>query len=486
MLSLTVRTLGVGLASGFTGHTMTSKAKAVHTEGSPMQKLEVSDNKRFLVKEDGTPFVWIGDTLWVWQKLTLSEIEEYLLKRKEQGLNIVQVRLAGRPNDRTFNSEGEAPFLAKNRHGQYVLTKPNPKYWSYMDKMIEKFAEHEIYLAPVLMWGHHWLLEKREEDELYRYAKWVGHRYRDAKHIIWMTLGEGNHGGVCKPKVMAAINGLRDGDTGNKLITIHAAARMGTSTDFHHELDFNTWQTSQWCAPTDLTFGAKEGNWWTEEGQGDLSVWEVIARDYNRQPTKPVIDAEAWYEGPSREPPENVEELKPKPREFGQGYPSQSYHVRRRAYFTVFAGAFGHTYGAHGLWIVNREEQPTWREAMEYPGTDQMQYLGRLLKSKPALTRIPDQSMIVGGQSNSYNSHIQATRDANGSYAFVYVADGHEFSLDLTGMSGSKVIARWYSPRDGKNTDIGTIERTRYVSFHPPGTPHFTNDWVLVLEADGE
>jgi len=41
----------------------------------------------------------------------------------------------------------------------------------------------------------------------------------------------------------------------------------------------------------------------------------------------------------------------------------------------------------------------------------------------------------------------------------VYVADGHEFSLDLTGMSGSKVIARWYSPRDGKNIDIGTIEK---------------------------
>ena len=138
MLSLTAKTLGSSLTLGFTGHMMTPKAGAVHTEGSPMQKLKVSDNKRFLVKEDRTPFVWIGDTLWVWQKLTLYEIEEYLLKRKEQGFNIVQVRLAGRPNDRTFNSEGEPPFLAKNRHGQYVLTKPNPKYWSYIDKMIEK------------------------------------------------------------------------------------------------------------------------------------------------------------------------------------------------------------------------------------------------------------------------------------------------------------------------------------------------------------
>jgi hypothetical protein len=27
-------------------------------------QLRVSDNKRYLVKEDGTPFFWLGDTAW--------------------------------------------------------------------------------------------------------------------------------------------------------------------------------------------------------------------------------------------------------------------------------------------------------------------------------------------------------------------------------------------------------------------------------------
>ncbi len=27
-------------------------------------KLRVSENKRFLVHEDGTPFFWLGDTAW--------------------------------------------------------------------------------------------------------------------------------------------------------------------------------------------------------------------------------------------------------------------------------------------------------------------------------------------------------------------------------------------------------------------------------------
>ena len=298
-----------------------------------------------------------------------------------------------------------------------------------------------------------------------------------------MTLGEGNHGGPHKPKVMAAVNGLRDGDTGNKLLTIHASARMGTSADYHQELDFDTWQTSQWCAPTDLKPGATEWSWWKEEGRGSLSAWDVIAQDAERRPAKPVLDAEAWYEGPAKERPEHVKELQPKPRPFGQRHPSQAYHARRRAYFTVLAGAFGYTYGADGLWTINKDREPHWREAMEYPGGNQMRYLGQLLASRPALTRLSDQSLIVAGQSDSYDSHIQATRDEEGRYAFVYVADGHAFSLDLTRMAGNETMARWYDPRDGTTTEIGTVQRASQVSFDPPGTPHYTNDWVLILDA---
>ena len=449
-----------------------------------MLRLEVSGNRQFLVKGDGTPFIWIGDTLWLWQKLLHSEAEEYVLRRKEQGFTIVQVRLAGRPGDGELSPDGEAPFLAKNARGQWELTQPNPRYWAHVDRLVETFAEHGMYLAPVLMWGHSWLLETRAIDELYQYAQWVGQRYRDADHIVWMTFGEGNHGGKCKPKVMAGVNGLRDGDAGNKLLSIHAAARMGTSADFHNEVDFNTWQTSQWCAPTDLVFGAAEGSWWKGEGRGDLSAWEVIARDFERRPTKPVLDAEAWYEGPEKDPPEHVEELRPKPRKFGQGCSSQACHARRRAYFTVFAGAFGHTYGADGLWTVDKDEEPHWRAAMEYPGGNQMRYLGQLLASRPVLSRIPDQSMIVAGQSDSYDSHIQATRDTDGSYALVYVADGHGFAVDLTKMAGDEIIARWYSPRDGGTIDTGKVEKSDRASFEPPGTPHFANDWVLILEAE--
>jgi hypothetical protein len=91
--------------------------------------------------------------------------------------------------------------------------------------------------------------------------------------------------------------------------------------------------------------------------------------------------------------------------------------------------------------------------------------------------------MVVAGQSDSYDSHIQAMRDVDASDALVYVADGHPFSLDLTCLAGDAVVSRWYDPRNGTTIGIGTVQKGVRVSFDPPGTPHYTNDWVLVLEA---
>jgi hypothetical protein len=52
-----------------------------------------------------------------------------------------------------------------------------------------------------------------------------------------------------------------------------------------------------------------------------------------KKPAKPVLDAEANYE---------------------KVHGWDAFGVRRRAYWSVFAGAFGHTYGAHGVWASFR------------------------------------------------------------------------------------------------------------------------------------
>jgi hypothetical protein len=50
-------------------------------------------------------------------------------------------------------------------------------------------------------------------------------------------------------------------------------------------------------------------------------------------------------------------------------------------------------------------------------------------------------------------------------------------------ISGAKVKASWYSPKDGSKRAIGTYANKGVVNFNPPGQPAEGNDWVLVLES---
>jgi hypothetical protein len=162
--------------------------------------------------------------------------------------------------------------------------------------------------------------------------------------------------------------------------------------------------------------------------------------------------------------------------------------VRKYAYWALFAGAFGHTYGCLEIWQmydprryapVNGARVP-WREALDYPGAAQMQYVRRLIESHPFLTRIPDQSLIASEEGEGPN-RVQATRDSDGSYAFVYTSSGKSVTLRLDKLSGSSLNAYWYDPRLGTTTGIGQFPN-RGTRVFTPSSSGPGNDWILVLD----
>jgi hypothetical protein len=78
------------------------------------------------------------------------------------------------------------------------------------------------------------------------------------------------------------------------------------------------------------------------------------------------------------------------------------YDVRKQGYRSVFAGACGYTYGHHTIWqFYKPPRQPinypayTWDEAIYRPGAAQLTYLSRLMVSRPYLTRVPDQGLLL-------------------------------------------------------------------------------------------
>src|SRR5207245_7793518 len=61
------------------------------TRGTRMSRLKVSENRRFLVKEVGSPFFYLGDTAWeLFHRASREEAERYLRNRAEKGFTVIQ------------------------------------------------------------------------------------------------------------------------------------------------------------------------------------------------------------------------------------------------------------------------------------------------------------------------------------------------------------------------------------------------------------
>jgi hypothetical protein len=127
-----------------------------------------------------------------------------------------------------------------------------------------------------------------------------------------------------------------------------------------------------------------------------------------------------------------------------------------------------------------------WSEAILQPGAAQMQHAKHLILSRPFLTRIPDDSIIVTDRvptsvPGAGRYRFVATRDQDGTYAMVYVPVGRKFKVHMGKVTGPQVKAWWFNPRDGKATALGEFPNTGEREFTPPDSGEQL-DWVLVLD----
>ena len=119
---------------------------------------------------------------------------------------------------------------------------------------------------------------------------------------------------------------------------------------------------------------------------------------FEKKPLRPVIDGEPSYE----DIPQGLHDFSA-PR-------WMDYDVRRYAYWAVFGGCFGHTYGHNSVMQFIRPglnasfgaEKPWW-EAMNDPGYNQMRYLKWLMLCLPFTERVADQSVIAGSNGERYD-----------------------------------------------------------------------------------
>lgn len=435
------------------------------------QFLKVSENNRFLVTAEDQPFFWLGDTGWeMLHRLDRAEMEHYMRNRAGKGFTVIQTVILSEIDGLEFpNMEGNIPLL------DFDPERPNEGYFELVDFAVEKAAEFGLVLALLPTWyryvipGSHPLLNEVavfHPENAYIYGKFLGERYKAASNVVWVLGGDWPAG----PQIgiwEAMAKGLGEGDSGAHLITYHPRGQQTSSTWLHNRewLDFNMVQTGH-QAPS-------------------FHVYDWIYNDYMLSPPKPVVNGEPSYE------------------EIGIWFNPANprhddYEIRKQAYWSVFAGAFGHTYGNNNIWQIKREGEPDriwanrpWDEALESPGAGQLIHLRRLMESRPFLTRIPDQAILLNENPSHASDHMRVTRDGipgenNATYIMVYLPYYRSFTINTSVIPGHKLKIWWYHPRTGQAFLQAVQENTGEFSFsnweelirEGQGGP----DWVVVID----
>jgi len=425
--------------------------------------LRVSENGRYLIRPDGKPFFWLGDTAWLlFQMTTREDADLYLKTRARQGFTVIQAALV-------MGEERVGGTLRPNRYGDLAFEDGNSSrpalkpegrdYWNHADYIVERAGSYRLTLGLLPLFvgyggdGYKYLTP----DNASGYGQFLGRRYRDKGHVFWILGGDNTPDTEAKRQVWERMaRGIALGISGvedyrNTLMTYHINGGASSSQWFHRApwLDFNMTQV-----------------WGNERG-----IYPAVAQDYGLAPAKPAGLGEGSYEDGPQYPTKPVDALK----------------VRQQAYWSYLAGGY-HTYGNTNVWnfgTYKPEAAQDWKGALRSPGAESLSVLARLLPALEWWKLVPDPSIISdGGGSGDQHIAAAAMRSAQGDRLLVYLPGPGTVSLRLDKITASTVArATWMDPRTGARTaaagELPTVAKVPHAFTTPPGWP----DALLLVEA---
>lgn len=471
---------------------MTASARTANAESTfrgncregTLPRIAVYKDGHFLAGDDGSPFFWLGDTAWqLIHATTREECSYYLQTRARQGFTIIQAVALPEFGFDHPSAIGLTPFAGGNP------SHPNEDYFDRVVAIVDEAASLGLYVALLPTWGDKltapWgagprLFRNDNLDVARQYGAYLAKKARTRTNVVWMLGGDRpprvgpQHPSWQKAAVEAGFpsdenwipiwtalaEGLKAGGETTPTIVYHPQGGASSSEFLHQE---------KWLSINGMQSGHGGGH--------DVPVWEWVARDYSLQPAKPTLDLEPNYEDHPYNP-------------WPQWDPATGYFrdhdVRKQTYRSVFAGACGVTYGHHAVWqfaskrngVINHADRD-WVDAMYRPAARQMVFLRLLMESRPYFRRVPDQALISGGAGEG-GRHMQATRDREGTYAFIYFPENDQRAvIDLTKLQAKHLRAWWYDPRTGIATPLNEEIVVGQREFR---SPPYGPDWVLVIE----
>ncbi len=436
--------------------------------------VRVSKDRRHFEYADGTPFFWLGDTWWMGLSHRLhwpEEFQKLTADRKTKGFNVVQIVAGLYPDMHPFDPRGanEAGFPWEADYARI-----RPEYFDAADMRLRHLIEQGITPCIVGAWGYFlpWMgVEKMNahwRHLIARYSAWP---------VIWCAAGEANlpwylaknfpiddrmqvHGWT------EVLRSIRATDPFRRPLTIHPTGigRLSArnATDDVTLLDFDLLQTPH--------------------GRRDAVVPAVrtVRESYLDQPLLPVINGEASYEM------------------LGDNLPTE--WTRAMFWLCLMNGAKGHTYGANGIWQLNRPGEPhgpsptvgsppngygkiTWEEAMNLPGSTQMAHGKRFFESLPwtKLTPMPDSVVWAEGTRGDPLAGPQAC-GLQDKLRAAYVLESRAVVVRNLAPAAEYQFTT-FDPVTGERTAPHAVTADANGEWHavPPAHGH---DWVLLLSQE--
>ena len=430
-------------------------------------RLTVSENGRYL-KNGDTPFFWLGDTAWLlFHELTTEETKNYFRNRLEKGFTIILSDFTHGADQK--NRTGSCALI----DGDFARPDTSGDFWDHIDEVISLARDMGLYMGILPAWGSAAVKPGTlNMDNVEAYVDFVAKRYGAYENLVWIVGGDVR--GDVNEAVFNRMGELLKEKMPDKLVGYHPFGRTSSTEWFCGKdwLDFHMFQSGH-RRYDQMKLNAWDDNVPKENWFGEDN-WKYVFRDQQREPNKPTIDGEPSYE-------HVLQGLHDETQPYWQAR-----DVRRYAYWPVFAGAFGHTYGDNSIMQFHKDKskkgafgaKDTWMEALHHPGSGQMKHLKELITSVDYQSGKARDELVIRGQGEQYERKaVFAGED----YLFCYDYAGTEFVLNLKPYTGKKLDAYWFDPESGIYSYIETIEGGSAYAAMP--SKKADTDWVLVLKA---
>jgi hypothetical protein len=406
--------------------------------------VKVSENHRYLLDQDGKPWMMNGDSpQCLSAALSVADMEYFFANRAGHGFNAAWVNLLcgkytyGRDDASTFDHID--PFTASKD-----LSTPNPEYWDRMDTMVDLAKKYGITLVldPAETGSFTDWLKDNGVDKSRAYGQFLGKRYHDDVNIIWMLGNDYGDWDKYDDYETALSKGIRDADPA-KLQTVELNPPVSTSFD-----------DERWPPLIDLN-----------AAYAYTPTYDVVRRAYTETPTMPVFMVEANYEFENND----------------KGPATTNVSLRRQEYWTMTSGATGQLYGNKYTWGLQYDD---WKEHFDTRAVGQYTLMASFFGERAWQDLAPDLDghFLTKGAGDGptggdvlESEYATAATTADGSLAVVYIPTARTVELDTSKLKPG-FRARWFDPTNGSYQDAKEPYQT------PGKNAVGDEDWVLVLE----